>query len=201
MPSTCLKSQVAVPPWAWKPCVQVLGANFPEFELNAQHLSFRLCILIGFWSQPFLTRLPCQEDIKLVLYQHTAHYAAINPLCPDVWQSAKWCSQKNCMSCLEFQCQASEHFMPITCFPPNITVGAQDQAIHVWPLITHSMTSTVLAAMEKAKKTWTSLYWGSCRMTSLSRSPGSAMGTWPHTWGQCVCVSVHGAHQWQVTVI
>lgn len=34
MPSTCLESQVAVPLWGGKPCVQVLSANFPEFELN-----------------------------------------------------------------------------------------------------------------------------------------------------------------------
>lgn len=45
-------------------------------------------------------------------------------------------------------------------FPPNITVGAQDQAIHVWPLITHPMTSTVLAALEKAKGTLSSLLLG-----------------------------------------
>lgn len=37
-------------------------------------------------------------------------------------------------------------------FPPNITVGAQDQAIHVWPLITRTTTNTLLAAMEKAKE-------------------------------------------------
>lgn len=43
MPSICLESQVAVPLWGGKPCVQVLSANFPEFELNgllpAQQLS------------------------------------------------------------------------------------------------------------------------------------------------------------------
>lgn len=48
MPSTCLASQVAVPLWAGKPCVQVLSASFPEYELNGllpeQQLSPRLCI-------------------------------------------------------------------------------------------------------------------------------------------------------------
>lgn len=93
MPSTCLESQVAVPLWAGKPCVQVLSASFPEYELNgllpAQQLSPRLCILVGFWSQHLRSRLPCQEDIKLVLYPHTAHYADIIPLFPNFWWSTK----------------------------------------------------------------------------------------------------------------
>lgn len=93
MPSTCLESQVTVPLWAGKPCVQLLSGSFPELELNgllpAQELSPRLCILIGFWSQHLRSRLPCQEDIKLVLYQRTAHYADIIPLFPDFWRSAK----------------------------------------------------------------------------------------------------------------
>lgn len=84
-----------MPLWGGKPCVQVLRVNFPEIELNGLlpvwHQSPGLFLVIGFWSKYdiLLRRFACQEDIKLVLYQHTANYADIIPLFPNFGQSAE----------------------------------------------------------------------------------------------------------------